>query len=289
MDAAAAAALRNLDGNNNNNNNNEIEERYKIPANLKNAYPNTIGEQRHIYKIYSYLQSYYYGETTSLEMIQTFLKQYILALFASEGYKFPKWEDIVTEEGGKNIVRHLTVDKCTFLGTHASSLSGCKLTAPSSKLTAYMDIMKRFLLGFFARLSIDLKRQMVVDKATMDLFTLAIRNLLYFYGQKQTGTILSGKDNHFLLFFTELNSSFESPVIYLGCDTTKYGCGRFVSSGMCVTSKKYYVLIHATEGEDSMDPSANYLNVLSSKSKACGGRRKKTRKHKRKQRKTRKN
>jgi hypothetical protein len=288
MDAAAAKALKNLNGNNSNNNNG-IEEKYRIPATLNDIYPITSGDRRHINKIYARLRSYFYRETTSLEMIQSFLKEYILALFVSEGYTFAKWDDIITEEGGKNIIRHLTDNKCTFLGTQASNLSGCKLTAAPDKLTAYINMMERFLLGFFARLSTDLKRQMVLDKATMDLFTLAIRNLLYFYGQKQTGAILSGKDNHFLLFFNELNSSFESPVIQIGCDTTKYGCGRFIASAMCITSKKYYIFIHATEGEDSMDASANYLNVLSSKSKACGGRRKRTRKHKRKQRQTRKN
>ena len=280
--------------NNNNNNNNNIgnpakEDKYGIPYNIDSIIRPTIVSQAKISRIYATLRSYIRIKTTSLEMVQTFLKQYILALFVTEGYNFAKWDEIKMEDGSKDLVRHLTVDKCTFLGTVASGSSGCKLTSAPEKLTSYVHIMIRILLAFFTNLSEVLREQMLLDNETMELFKSAIQNLLYFYGQKKTGAILGGKDNEFIVFFDKLNTLFDFPVLQIGCEKETYGCGRFLVLAMCDTSKKHYIFIYTTKGESNQGASNNYGNKVLNKSKTCGGRRKRTRKQKHKRKQTMKN
>ena len=264
--------------NNNNNNNNLIdkaEDKYGIPNKLNSAHPDITGESLvKISHIYSTLRKQINSDTTSLDMIQTFLNQYILALFVTNGNK-------IEESKVGDLQPHSTGDKCSYLGTKIHNTNGCKVSH-SDKLEKYIHIMEKFMTVFIGRLSKELRDQMMLDEETMKLFTKAIRNLLYFYGQKQKAFILGGGEkNHFLLFFKEINASFGTPILQVGCDTNTYGCGRFVAVARCVISKRYYVLIHATQGEYSMNVASNYTNVVGTKSKACGGRRK-TRKMSRK-------
>jgi hypothetical protein len=241
---------------------------YGIPTNLDNTRPkSTVRNAKYIGSIYLILKNYLREDISSLKKIQDFLNQYILALFVTNGNTRNEWK-------GDDITPHITDESCSYLGTRISYETGCKTTY-SEKLMRYIKIMEQFLVAFVGNLSTAMKQQMIADETTMTLFMKAIRNLLYFYGQKQIGPILSGKDNHFLLFFNNLNTLFGKEILQVACNQVNtYGCGRFVGLAKCDRSHSYYVYIYRTEGEYSTNVPNDYASVILNRSKACGGSRK---------------
>ena len=261
--------------NSNNNNNNNLAnapiDKYGLPNKIDNLiYPAILGLPNYkIGSIYAILRQYIKADITSLQTIQAFLKQYNLALFVTDGHTITKWS-------GEDFQRHLTNDKCSYDGERATN-AGCKRDSVSEKLSQYMDFMEKIMIAFLGKLSKELKEQMILDGETMTLFAAVIRNLLYFFGQKATGPILRGKENHLVLFFTQVNTLFGKDVLHVACNKDMYGCGRFVIVAQCDTSKEFYVLIHSTKGTNNNTASNNYGLAARKRSESCGGSRRKKR------------
>lgn len=228
------------------------------------------------------------AESATQKEIQEFLKQFLLCLFASEGTPLDKWtldEAIDLSPGVRN-------EKCLFLGNRTHGEKGCKLSDPSSKLNTYIKYMGDVLLYYFNHISAATKSSMLKDETSMKYFMHTVRNLLYFYGQKQIQPPFSKGTNLFEALFDGLNASFGTPIIKKACKDNKndaYTCGRLITYGKC-NSGNYFVLIYNTESDSNLNAPANTTNVLNRQKSLCGGRRKlRKQKPKRKTRKARKN
>lgn len=277
----AAKALKSLNGNNNTNLGEEVIYSY-YP--LKGT-SSTGKDKMRIGKKYTDLDTFL-EKLSTLEEIQAFLKQFILCLFSSEGYSATVWNNI----GSKTIEPLVTGEYCNFLGTKKHSERGCKLTDTNEKLVKYAEYMIGKMITYFTNVPDSLKEKMIADEQTMELFASAIRNFLYFYGQKQVDPPFKNPTSPFLPLIEQINQLFGKRILRIGCKISEYGCGRFVQLTKCDTKDMYYILIYKTEGAYSMNLPTNITGVLETESKACGGRRKKakTRKMSRK-RTTRKN
>jgi len=216
----------------------------------------------------------------TLEDVQSILRDYISVFFAVEGHP-PPTKQIETVEYERFIVDGF----CTYLGTKADPGKGCKVES-SERLKKFIVYMAEKLLKIAKKIPDKLKEKMVTDETTMRIFEVAIKDLLYFYGQKTSSSILNPSDKHnpLVVLYNEINILFKKAVdgrnlIEIYCPLQRnaeerYSCGRYSLLGRCNQSKKYFILIGYTQGYYVDEISPGTYQQFTIKADLCGGRRK---------------
>jgi hypothetical protein len=221
-------------------------------------------------------------QRTSAETAELFTVL-INCLRLSDGYSTPKsTAELVQSSTTPLFITGSRDGKCIYLGNDVDGQVHCK-QMKTTRINEYVKIVKDIILSYLRTIKTNNEPAWVeFETNSIPIFATMVKGMMYFYGQKFLGPIVS----EFLDFFNEINILFEWDIIKITCNAEtkrKFPCGRFIGVSECPLSHKKYIFIdQITQDDEAME---NQVGAIS-RQPACGGRRRKTRRSRQSRRST---